>query len=181
MIVQSEAAQRLLDQDQQLADIAMATIEDTGRRALNEMRRILGVLRNSDGQAELAPQPGIGQISALVEANRKSGRQIALQVTGEPGPLPASVDLGLYRILAEALATTVAVAQTLAVTLRFHEHDIELQVTANGGTPLDWPTIGMCERAALCQGTVDVDVDTVAGVGGRLSVRLPRVFEEATA
>ena len=103
MVVQTEAAGRLLDLDLQKADEAMAAVEETGREALAEMRRILGVLRRGDDAAELAPQPGVGQIHALVEGARQDGRRIELHVEGEPGPLPASVDLGVYRVLEEAL------------------------------------------------------------------------------
>ena len=104
MVVQAEAAQLLLNEDLERADEVMAAVEDTGREALAEMRRILGVLRHSDDGPDLAPQPGVGQVHALVESARGDARRIELSVEGEPGPLPASVDLGVYRILEEALA-----------------------------------------------------------------------------
>jgi signal transduction histidine kinase len=91
MIVQSQAAQRLLDQDPDQADAAMERIEATGRHALDEMRRLLGVLRHSDDRAELAPQPGVGQIPALIEKMRGTQLDVALHVEGKPGLLPASV------------------------------------------------------------------------------------------
>jgi len=182
MIVQTQAAQRLLDQDSDEADAAMATIEDTGRHALTEMRRILGVLRHTDEHAELAPRPGIGQIPALVEKARHTQRHVSWRVEGDPGPLPASVDLAVYRILEDALSgvddTTKSIdIKSIDILLRFGADDIELNVTLRGFACLDWPTIAMRERAALCQGVVDVD--TIPSSGERLMMRLPRLFEGA--
>jgi signal transduction histidine kinase len=179
MIVQTQAAQRLLDRDPTLADAAMATIEETGREAMTEMRRILGVLRHDDEpQRNLSPQPGIGQIASLVEHARTSQRHVELQVGGEPGPLPASVDLGIYRILEDAI-DTVDDANPIDIRLRFDERDVELSVSSPVAVRLDWPTVAMRERAALCRGAVHVE--TVPGSGERLVVRLPRTFEGALA
>ena len=176
MIVQTQTAQRLLDDHPDEADAAMATIEDTGRQALADMRRILGVLRRSDDGADLTPQPGVGQIPALVERLRSLQRPVGLHVEGAPGPMPASVDLGVYRILEEALA---GIVDPVDVVLRFGADDIELTVTSLGRTHLDWPTPAMRERAALCQGIAAIE--SIAGPGERLVVRLPRVFDEAVA
>lgn len=178
MIVQTQAAQRLLPHDLELADQAMATIEETGRLALTEMRRILGVLRHHDEGPDLAPQPGIGQITSLVEQARHAQRTVHLHVEGEPGPLPASVDIGVYRILEDAIAS-VENGQPIDILLRFRDDDIELALISHGAARLDWPTITMRERVALCQGELDVDV--VPGTGDRLVVRLPRLFEAALA
>ena len=175
MIVQTQAAQRLLAEIPGEADAAMATIEDTGRQALVEMRRILGVLRHTDDKPDLSPAPGIGQIPALVERARESRRLVALHVEGEPGPLPASVDLGVYRILEDVLAGAGDADCPFDVMLHFGADDIELSVTSRGAPRLDWPSIAVRERVALCQGVVDVDI--VPGTGERLVVKLPRVFE----
>jgi hypothetical protein len=88
---------------------------------------------------------------------------------GDPGPLPASIDLGVYRILEEALASTGAGA--VAVRLTFAERDVELDVSAHSAPAASWPTLAMRERVALCDG------DLEAGEA-RLRVRLPRAFEE---
>jgi signal transduction histidine kinase len=179
MIVQTQTAQRLLAGHPDDADAAMATIEDTGRQALADMRRILGVLRRSDDEADLAPQPGVGQIPALVERLRNTQRPVLLRVEGAPGPMPASVDLGVYRILEEALAGAIDAGEPVDIVLRFGADDIELSVTSPSGTHLDWPTTAMRERAALCQGTAAVE--STVGPGERLVVRLPCVFDEAVA
>ena len=179
MIVQTQTAQRLLDDNPDEADAAMATIEDTGRQALADMRRILGVLRRSDDEVDLAPQPGVGQIPALVERLRSARHPVILHVDGTPGPLPASVDLGVYRILEDALAGVDEGTGEIDIVLRFGVDDIELNVTSASRTHLDWPTTAMRERAALCQGTAVVE--SIVGRGERLVVRLPRVFDEAVA
>jgi signal transduction histidine kinase len=178
MIVQTQTAQRLLHDHPDQADEAMATIEDTGRQALADMRRILGVLRRSDDEVDLAPKPGVGQIPALVERLRSARQPVVLHVEGAPGPLPASVDLGVYRILEDALAGADGTSE-INVVLRFGADDIELSVTSPSRAHLDWPTTAMRERAALCQGTAVVE--SVVGSGERLVVRLPRVFDEAVA
>jgi signal transduction histidine kinase len=172
MVVQTEAAQRLLDEDLDRADAAMAAVEEAGREALSEMRRILGVLRRVGETAELAPQPGVGQVHGLVERAREQRREVELEVDGDPGPLPASIDLGVYRILEEALASTGAGA--LEVRLTFAERDVELDVTSHSAPAASWPTLAMRERVALCDGELE------AG-DGRLRVRLCRAFEEVLA
>jgi hypothetical protein len=136
------------------------------------MRRILGVLRRVDDAAGRAPQPGVGQIHGLVEQARDQRRQVELEVDGDPGPLPASIDLGVYRILEEALASTAA--GPLEVRLTFAERDVELDVTSQSPPAASWPTLAMRERVALCDGEVEADQ-------GRLRVRLPRAFEEVPA
>jgi len=169
MVVQTEAAQQLLLEDLGRADAAMAAVEEAGREALSEMRRILGVLRRVGEAAELAPQPGVGQIHMLVERAREQRRQVELEVDGDPGPLPASIDLGVYRILEEALAGTGE--DPLEVRLTFAEHDVELDITSHSTHAASWPTLATRERVALCEGELDADE-------GRLRVRLPRAFEE---
>ena len=174
MIVQSHAAQQLIDRDSDQADAAMATIEVTGRHALDEMRRILGVLRHPDDHAELAPQPGVEQIPALVEKAREARPDVVLHVEGKPGPLPASVDLAVYRLVAEALTRVADTPTPVDILLRFNSEDIKLTVTAPQTVRLDWPTIAMRERVALCNGTVEVE--TLPGTGERLVIHLPCVL-----
>jgi signal transduction histidine kinase len=180
MIVQARAAQSLLDERPARADEAMATLEDTGRQALAEMRRILGVLRRADQEAELAPQPGIGQIPALVGQVRENGGSVSLTVVGEPGPLPASVDLGLYRIVHDAFASLdQSPGIPIEVSLSFTPANVELQVIFTGQPCLSWPTVAMTESVALCQG--DLDVETIPDRGDRLLVRLPLLLDGAPA
>ena len=176
MVVQSEAARRLLEIDRARADSAMAALEDAGREALTEMRRILGVLRRIDDSAILVPQPGVGQIAALVESACECGRQVALRVDGDPRPLPASVDISAYRIVHEALA--IASLGPVEIALRFGDDDLVLDVVADAPTAAQWPTPGMWERAALCDATLDV---TSLSARTQMHVRMPRTFDGALA
>jgi signal transduction histidine kinase len=176
MVIQAEAAKRMLEQSPEAADQAMLAIEDTGRDALSEMRRILGVLRRSgDDPAVLAPQPGVGQLHALAESARARGADVELQVEGEPGPLPFAVDLAVYRILEEALAEAPQTTGRLVVSLRFAEHLVELEIACERAGITSWPTVGMSERVASCDGRLRVQ----GGQGGTRTIvaSLPRVFE----
>jgi len=99
MVVQAQAAQRLLEGDQQDARQALGSIETTGRQALAEMRRI--------EELTLAPQPGLEYLDALIEQTREAGLPVELRIEGEPEPLPPGVDLSAYRIVQEALTNTL--------------------------------------------------------------------------
>jgi signal transduction histidine kinase len=180
MVIQAAAAKRMLDDSPETADRAMLAIEDTGREALSEMRRILGVLRRSgDDVPELAPQPGVGQLHTLVESARTSGRSVELHVQGEPGPLPFAVDLAVYRILEEALGDAPESTGRLAVSLRFAEHLVELEIDCERVGFSSWPTVGMNERVASCDGRLRVDERP--GGGRTIVASLPRAFEAAYA
>src|SRR4029453_18461681 len=83
---------------------AVAAIEATANRAMAEMRRALGILRDTEPSGvTLAPLPGLGQLRVLLDRLRGSGLPVALSVQGTPRPLPARLDLSLYRIVQEAL------------------------------------------------------------------------------
>jgi signal transduction histidine kinase len=177
MVIQAEAAELLLEADAVAADRAMAAVEQSGRDALADMRRMLGVLRHTEALAPLTPQPGIGQLYALVDAARANARSIALSVEGEPGPLPASVDLAVYRLVEEALQAS-GTGHT-RVQLRFTDGGVELEISAPGSDIApQWPTLAMRERAAICAGTVN---SHALQHSRQLSVKLPRRFEEALA
>ncbi len=177
MVLQAQAAELLLDRDSQAADAAMEAIEQTGRDALADMRRTLGVLRHPEDAPSLAPQPGVGQIYALIEAARGRGGSIELSVDGDPGPLPTSVDLGVYRMLEETLAEPGL--QRSRVRLRFGHDEVELEVSAYGidDSP-PWPTLAMRERTAICQGTIQSE--PVPGAR-HLVVTLPKRVQEVFA
>jgi signal transduction histidine kinase len=180
MVVQTEASLALLDRDPVRAVSAMAAIEDTGRHSLAEMRRILGVLRHGDAVSELAPQPGVDQIYALIQRARERGQPIELTVEGDPGTLAAGVDLGIYRIVEEALrAVRQTPASPIGVSLRFGEQDLELHLTALCDKPSSWPTDAMRERVALCGG--ELQADPHGGGGWRFATRMPRGLQGALA
>lgn len=176
MTVQAQVAQRLLRDDPAQADEAMATVEATGRQALDDMRRILGVLRRADAPAELAPQPGVGQIAALVERARAEGRQVTLRVDGEPRALPTSIDLGAYRVVREAI--TDDRLTRVDVALEFASDQLDVRLSALRDERPDWPTVAMRERVALCRGEVDATPDGDLHV---LVIGLPTNLEDALA
>jgi len=181
MVLAAELAQRLLDEDVAGATRAMEVVEETGRTALTEMRQILGVLRGPDEPA-LAPQPGLGAVHGLLERARQQGRRVDLTVEGEPGPLPASVELAAYRVVEETLTQhheAVEAAPGLEIRFVFGEHDLRLVLTETapahparpgrlGAAPA---MIAIRERVAACHGHLAEDV---APDGGReLRVSLP--------
>jgi signal transduction histidine kinase len=176
MVIQAEAAKRTLEENPQAADRAMLAIEETGREALSEMRRILGVLRRSgDDPAVLAPQPGVGQVHALIERARAEGGSVELEVEGEPGPLPFAVDLAVYRIIDEALTDAPASAGKLTVSLHFGENLVELKIAGERANVDGWPTVGMSERVTSCDGRLRVE--TGPDAGRTIIASLPRAFE----
>ena len=178
MVVQAEGARSMLADDPERADVAMGAIEDTGRQTLAEMRRLLGVLRHGDDRGGREPQPGVAQVYSLIQRARERGQPVELQVEGEPGTLAAGVDLGLYRILEDALESARRhPAPSVGVTLRFREEDLELRLTARCHGPNAWPTDAMRERIALCDGALEdepVDED-----GWQLVARMPRGLQGA--
>jgi signal transduction histidine kinase len=103
MVVQAEAVPRVIAAgDTARASESLAVIEETGRDALMEMRRLLGVLRREGEQAALAPQPGLGRLAALVERQREHGLEIDLRVEGDEVELAPGVDLTAYRVVEDA-------------------------------------------------------------------------------
>ncbi|MDQ6806939.1 MAG: histidine kinase [Actinomycetota bacterium] len=178
MVVQAEAARAMLERDPARADTAMGAIEDTGRQTLAEMRRILGVLRHAYARGELEPQPGVAQIYALIQRSREDGQRIELTVDGDPGTLPAGVDLGLYRILEEALHSAPRqLAGAVGVALRFDEETLELRLTARRPGPNGWPTDVMRARVALCDG--ELHAESRDENGWQFVARMPRGLQGA--
>jgi signal transduction histidine kinase len=177
MVVQTAAAQGLLDSEPERADTAMDAIEGTGRQALGEMRRTLGILRDGSGSDQRAPQPGIDQIYALIQRARQQGQAVEMSVDGDPGTLPAGVELGLYRILEEALQTARQDRESpMTVTFSFgREELVELRLASSCARLNHWPTRGMLERVALCDGRLNLDGDDNGG--WRLVARIPRVTQ----
>ena len=88
MVAQADGASYAIDTDLAKAKGAILSVAQTGRDALNEMRRLLGVLRTSEGESGVAPQPGVEQLGELVDSVRRAGLPVQLTLTGEPRPLP---------------------------------------------------------------------------------------------
>ena len=127
----------------------MSNIETTGREALDEMRRLLGVLRRDDDESlARAPQPSVKHLDALVHQVTDAGLPVVLEIEGEPRPLAAGLDLSAYRIVQEALTNTLKHAGPASATVRlcYGDRDLELRVTDDGrGGAADR---GRCRRRA---------------------------------
>ncbi len=108
MVVQADGAAYVLDAAPDQARQALETISSTGRQALAEMRRLLGILRTGEHEeaGEYVPQPDVGQIEDLVEQVRTAGLPVDFKIEGTPRPLPSGVELTAYRIVQEALTNT---------------------------------------------------------------------------
>jgi len=154
-------------------------IADLGRQAMKEMHRTLKLLRGDDA-AELAPQPGLGELPELLERTRSAGVGIELTVEGEPRPLAQSVDLSAYRIVQEALTNVVkhARAERVSIVLT-RTPDGVLVVIEDDGRGFETDEIrggglgltGMRERVDLLEGKLEIE--SARGAGTTLIVELP--------
>jgi signal transduction histidine kinase len=194
MTVQAGAARRIIDKSPETAREAMATIEETGRSALSEMRRIVGVLRTDrdserDPAAALAPQPGIHEVGELIDHVRETGLSVQLWVEGEARQLPPGVNLAAYRLIQEALTNTLKHAGPQArawVRIHYAPHELTVQIEDDGrgvaaalveaGSAENEPggggaaghgMVGMHERVALYGGQLRIG----PRVGGGFEVR----------
>jgi signal transduction histidine kinase len=157
---------------------AFDAIADTGRTALSELRRLLGVLRSPEEAGPRQPQPGVAQLEPLVESVRRAGLPVELRIEGTGRPLPPGVDLSAYRIVQEALTNSVKHAgpARASVLLRYGDRDLELEVVDDGrglrsSTTPGHGLAGMRERTALLGG--DLDVGPAPGGGFAVRARLP--------
>jgi len=183
MVAQAQGAARVLDRDPERARDALETIERTGQTALNEMRRSLGVLRRSETDVPLAPQPGMNGLDALIEQARHNGLTVDLVTEGSAAPLPAGVDLSAYRIVQEALTNTLKHAGPAhaRVAVRYGGGGLELEISddgARGGRRHAGPAdgghglVGMRERVALYGGELHADHRPEGGFVVRASLPL---------
>jgi signal transduction histidine kinase len=179
MVVQAGAARHNLARNPGRAEEAITEVEATGRASLAELRRLLGVLRQPDEGAALAPQPGLHDLGELVEGFRSTGLPVRLEVTGQPRPLAQGVDLSLYRIVQEALTNALkhAAATRVLVRLRYDGDEVTLTVdddgvgAAAGVVVGGHGLVGMRERAALLGGSLEYGPRD--GGGFAVAVTLP--------
>ena len=188
MVVQADGAAYVLDSAPDQAKKALETISSTGRQALAEMRRLLGVLRTGEHKeaGEYVPQPDVEQIDDLVEQCRTSGLPVDFKVEGTPRPLPSGVELTAYRIVQEALTNTRKHGGPntgASVRLVYFDDGLGLLVEDDGkGAPHELyeeggadgqghGLIGMRERVGMVGGTLDAGPRP--GGGFRISALLP--------
>jgi signal transduction histidine kinase len=176
MVVQAGAAGEVFDEHPQQARAALAAIEETGRRALSELRRLLDVVAEEEDLA-YDPQPGLRRLDELVASVRATGLGVDLTVEGSPRLLSPALELSAFRIVQEALTNVLkhARATRASVRVRFGTDTLELEVaddgvgaaTTDGGRGL----VGMRERAALFGG--EVAAGTRPGGGFAVRARMP--------
>jgi len=178
MVLQARGGRRVIDAEPGEARTAFGVIERTGHHALEEMRRLLGMLRASDDQLALAPQPTLRQLDTLLDQVRAAGLPVEVVVEGEPAELPPGVDLSAYRIVQEALTNALKHAgpARARVVVRYCEDELELEIaddgsgTGNGGGS-GHGLIGMRERVSVYGG--ELQAGQRPGGGYALRARLP--------
>ena len=154
MVVQATAGQRLIGRNPERAAESMSSVAETGRRALGEMRRILGVLDTrpdgEHGTQERTPQPGFDDIDALVERCRSAGMEIDYERQDADAPFDAGVELAVYRVIQEALTNVLKHAGTAAVVVRVKVDDsVRVEVADDGvGLAAARPSDG-CGRGVI--------------------------------
>lgn len=180
MVLQAGAERRVLGDEQPTTVQTLQEIEHTGRQALGELRRLLGIVRADGEHPALEPQPTLANLGALIAHVRGAGLDAQLRIEGEQRLLPPGLELSAYRIVQEALTNTLkhADAKSATVTVRYRPAALELSVTDDGtGAPGSDKTgdghglVGMHERVALFDGTFDAGPS--ADGGFRISARLP--------
>jgi signal transduction histidine kinase len=162
MVVQAGAERRVLPPGQESTRDVLSTIERVGRSALTEMRRLVGMLRG-DGSDDLAPQPNLAAVPALVEGLRDAGFPVELQVDGERRDLPVGIELSAYRVIQEGLTNALKHAGRahVRVHVRYGPNSLELQIADDGlGQPAALPEgghglAGIQERVALYGGELE--------------------------
>jgi signal transduction histidine kinase len=157
---------------------ALRGVEQTGRTALTEMRRLLGAMRRDGEDVELAPQPGLESLDSLVEEVRRAGLPVRVHVDGQPFPLPQGIDLSAYRIVQEGLTNALkhARASSADVTVCYRPNELQIEVRDDGSESapsdgLGHGLVGIRERVKIYGG--EMTAGTAPGGGFVLGTRLP--------
>ena len=171
MTVQASAVRRRLTPEQSAERQALETVEATGREALAEMRRMVGVLRQAGDDSELEPPPGLDQVEGLVDTFRTAGLPVSVTVTGASRALSPGLDLTAYRLVQEGLTNTLRHARNprrAEVLIDYRSDRIRLAVR-DDGQPGTAPAsagaglLGMRERVAIYGGSMMAGVRPEGG------------------
>jgi signal transduction histidine kinase len=182
MTVQAGAARLFLREDPAAARERVLIVEEAGREALAEMRRLLGVLRSAEPAGpSLAPQPSLANLGGLLDAMRRQGVAVDLVVEGAPAEVGAGVDLAAFRVVEEALQNARAHAPTsrINVAVRYGADDLVLEVSNGPASAAPrargYAVVAMRERVALYGG--ELEAGRRADGGYTVRARLPLVTE----
>jgi signal transduction histidine kinase len=170
MVVQAGAERRVLDEEQSSTREVLETVEEIGRGALTEMRRLVGMLR-SDENDPLAPQPGLNDLPLLVTQVREAGLPVELSIEGERRELPVGLELSAFRIVQEALTNALKHAGDAHATVRvrYGTDSLELEIVDDGAgseARVDGGghgLVGMRERVALYGGRFEANRRAAGG------------------
>ena len=179
IVIQAGAGLHAIDRRPDAARDALAAIDATGRQALTDMRRMLGILGNEPDS--LTPMPGLDELGELLTQVQGAGLPVEFSIDGERRPLDDGVELSAYRIIQEALTNVLKHAHgaRAQVEIRFEPRDLRITVTDKGGRgPTDVEPerhegrglIGMRERVAMFGG--DLEAGPIPG-GFRVTARIP--------
>ena len=178
MVLQVGAVRHRLPQTMEEDRDALRRVEQAGRVALAEMRRLLGALRRDGDDLELAPQPGLDRLDSLVEDVGRAGLPVRLHVDGDPLPLPRAIDVSAYRIVQEGLTNVLkhAGASHAEVTVRYRPGELQVDVVDNGAGAtrsdgLGRGLVGIRERVKIYGGEMTAGPAPQGGFG--LRARLP--------
>jgi signal transduction histidine kinase len=178
MVVQAGAERMALGSDRAATGETLEAIESTGRQALAEMRRLLGMLRVGNEPPDHAPQPTLAELEALVSHVREAGLPVELQIEGEPTAIPEGVAVSAYRIVQESLTNVLKHAgpAQARVVVRYASRELALEIADDGQGARDaggagHGLVGMRERVALYGG--DFDAGARNGGGFVVRARLP--------
>jgi signal transduction histidine kinase len=198
MIVQAGAARKVMDAHPGQAAEALLAVEASGRAAMSELRQVMGLLNagtpGADGVdrvdrmdgADLAPQPGLDRLDALVDRVRDTGLAVTLSVSGPARPVPPGISLAAYRVVQEALTNTVkhAVGASASVAVQYSPRALTLEITDTGGSPGQCAPdgngrglIGLRERLAVYGGVLEAGRRLTGGY--RVRALIPLVPDTA--
>ena len=182
MVVQAGAAEQVLPGDQDGAAAAMRAVQQAGREAVAELGRLLGVLRDGGQEIGLAPLPTLAELPTLIDQSRSAGLPVDMTMHGEPRPLPAGVELAVYRIIQEALTNTrkhAGAGSAASVALTYDQAAVTAEIRDNGsatgrrqgnGTGTGNGLAGLQARAAAYGGSLEAGP---TADGFRVIARIP--------
>lgn len=178
MVLQVGAVRHRMPESDEEDRKALKNVEQAGRSALAEMRRLLDAMRRDGEEAELRPQPGLGNLDGLLSDVRAAGLDVDLRVHGEPVDLPSGLDLSAYRILQEGLTNALkhSGAQHAEVDVTYGDHDLLVAVRDDGrgsasSDGLGHGLVGIRERVKIYGGEMTAGAEN--GQGFTLRARLP--------